>query len=57
MPPLGSTDGEDPDAMNLLPVILHGSKIKTRTKAASMPAFSGSPGYSRKGTVTKVAVG
>jgi mono/diheme cytochrome c family protein len=32
----------DPDAMNLLQVILHGSKIKTRTKAASMPASSGS---------------
>jgi mono/diheme cytochrome c family protein len=29
----------DPDAMHLLQVVLHGSKIKTETEAASMPPF------------------
>jgi mono/diheme cytochrome c family protein len=35
----GARTVSDPDAMNLLQVILHGSKIKTKMEAASMPAF------------------
>jgi mono/diheme cytochrome c family protein len=35
----GARTVSDPDAMNLLQVILHGSKIKTSAEAAAMPHF------------------